>query len=711
MRLLNSGVIAVSIGAAIITIFSFLFYYDITRKIDAGRAEVVGTITYKRRLAQRKYASQVVWEEVEQNEPVYNYDAIRTAEGSEAVVRIKDGTQFTINENSLVVVAFAKDAINISFDQGSITASRQNVSDPKMLNIKAGNATISLEKSDVKVASQQGKEVSLTVQKGDATISAGAVAKKVGEYQNAVVAGAGVDVNSQAVRLQTPMPDSHLVTTGGGRDVRFTWLAVKNAKEYSIEVSKNRGFTRPVFNRRGIATAGSASLEPGEYYWRVSALKKKGTPPEFSETRRFLIVREDPVGLIVPADDEKFYYMKKPPLVQFKWMRSPTASGYRLLIAKDPAMKGALREIDVPSTSIGIDTLEKGVYYWKIVAQSALKGEGIESGVRRLTVSTTDSIEPPEPLYPHDGITVSRGIMKSGELAFTWRKSPELAGAKFTLARDRQFKNIVYSTEQKADSLSPQSDLAQGSYWWRVEGVLDPARRTPPSPPRKLVVSEAVDIELLAPGDKETVSSFSADRVTPVRFSWKRADIPGLYQVEIAGVREFTPEARKEKVRGYNLSLEDLSPGNYYWRVSLLSRDGQVLMKSSVRQVKVMDRLEAPVIVSPNNGEKVNMRNVKALSLRWRGLRDADRYEIGIFEMRGRGGRKIFSTVTDDTDYEFNDLAKLDESRFFMTVQAVDLDRGKVVRKSPVSKSVFEITLGGPLKKPELKLPKVIYLE
>ena len=105
MRSLHSNLIVVGIGTAIIVIFSLLFYFDITRKVDAGDAEVVGTITFRKRVIQRKYSTQVVWEDVEQNAPVYNYDSIRTAEGSVAVVRIKDGTQFTVNENSLVTVA------------------------------------------------------------------------------------------------------------------------------------------------------------------------------------------------------------------------------------------------------------------------------------------------------------------------------------------------------------------------------------------------------------------------------------------------------------------------------------------------------------------------------------------------------------------------------------------------------------------------------
>ena len=95
MKSLSINSLVIGIGSVIIITFSLLFYNDLTKKVDAGEAEEVGTITFKREVAQRKYTSQVVWENIEQNAPVYNYDSIRTANLSEAVIHLKDGTAFT----------------------------------------------------------------------------------------------------------------------------------------------------------------------------------------------------------------------------------------------------------------------------------------------------------------------------------------------------------------------------------------------------------------------------------------------------------------------------------------------------------------------------------------------------------------------------------------------------------------------------------------
>ena len=106
-----------------------------------GEAQVIGTITFKKREAQRKYSRQVVWESLEQSGPIFNNDTIRTGEKSEAVIRIKDGTEFTMNENSMVTGRpLDGDQLDIEFSQGSLTANRDNVSSEgiKKLTIKTG---------------------------------------------------------------------------------------------------------------------------------------------------------------------------------------------------------------------------------------------------------------------------------------------------------------------------------------------------------------------------------------------------------------------------------------------------------------------------------------------------------------------------------------------------------------------------------------------
>ena len=715
MRSLHSNLLVVGIGTAIIVIFSLLFYFDITKKVDAGDAEVVGTITFRKRVIQRKYSTQVVWEDVEQNAPVYNYDSIRTAEGSVAVVRIKDGTQFTVNENSLVTVALAKDAIDIEFNRGSISANRGDVGEGKVktLNIKSGGTTVSVDKSDVKLA-RKGKGLDLTVNKGNAVVDAGGVKKTLNSYQKMIVsAGKGMQVQTQKYRLTAPAFDSYIVTNGPKKTVPFSWEPVADAAALFLEVAKDAGFKNKIVAIPVKGVTSSQRFPEGSFYWRLKGKDVKTGAFDFSDARRFTLIRDDAVSLISPADGERFAYYEKKPLIRFKWSDSRLASSYRVIIAKDPEMTNVEKSIEVPSTAITLDSIGKGVYYWKVAVISGLKQNTpiSFSTVHRLTVATTNTLEAPVPVYPPDGKSMSLKILKSSGINFSWKKNPELRFSRISIAKDSGFRKVVYSGVLASDILRFEGDLPVGTYYWRVSGVKQKKDITPPSPVQSIKVVAISELALLAPEKDAVTAAIEGEGTPAVQFMWKRMDVRGPFRIRVARDKGISSIYREQKLSGFYTAMKDIDPGTYYWQVSLLNREGDELINSEVRKVTVRDQLSLPVLISPRNGGTVDMRGEDSLDLRWRRSEGADFYRIELYRLNGRRRYKIFSSTTRDNEYEMRTLNKLDESRFLLTLQAFDTEGGKIIRKSPEVKSVFDITLGGPMGKPVIDIPKVFYIE
>src|SRR5271157_5574126 len=123
LKKINNDLFAVGISALVIMTCSALLYAELTRRVESSGAKQIGTIVFKREVAQRKYASQVIWEDLEQNTPVYNNDTVRTAEMSEARINL-NGTYVNLDENSLILLSLTKEGININFSHGSISANR-----------------------------------------------------------------------------------------------------------------------------------------------------------------------------------------------------------------------------------------------------------------------------------------------------------------------------------------------------------------------------------------------------------------------------------------------------------------------------------------------------------------------------------------------------------------------------------------------------------
>src|SRR4030042_5925125 len=151
MRLSKSDIIAASAGVTILAVLGYLLYGDLTRKGAGATTEQIGTIATKRNLAERKFSSQVVWNEVFKNSTLYNYDTVRTADQSEAVIRLNDGTVITINENSMILLALSESEVDIKFIQGTINAKQGGGDDAsaRKVTIQSGESKISLNNTDV----------------------------------------------------------------------------------------------------------------------------------------------------------------------------------------------------------------------------------------------------------------------------------------------------------------------------------------------------------------------------------------------------------------------------------------------------------------------------------------------------------------------------------------------------------------------------------
>jgi hypothetical protein len=103
----------------VLIVVSISLFQDLTGR-SKSEGEVIGFITYRYRVAQRRAASRVVWEDAEQKDSVYNQDTIRTDEKSEALVTLRNGTMIELDPQSMVVLSMRNDAGEIKLAQGSV---------------------------------------------------------------------------------------------------------------------------------------------------------------------------------------------------------------------------------------------------------------------------------------------------------------------------------------------------------------------------------------------------------------------------------------------------------------------------------------------------------------------------------------------------------------------------------------------------------------
>jgi hypothetical protein len=714
MKYFRKDILIVAAGTAVITAFAYLYYKDITTKVQAGSREVIGTITYKRKIAERKYTGQVIWEDLDNDVPVYNNDSIRTADQSEAIVHLNDKTEIKLNENSMILLSLDKNQFNIEFNQGSISTSREDTTgNIKDLNIKSGNTNVSIKNSNVKLSQNKAGDLNLSVAKGKANINTGKGEETLGTDQSVVIdnkSGSTSKIDT-GIELISPAGDSYHLTASGKKKMDFSWKNPEGKYIVYFELSANELFNginnkKPVKNNNF-----SAELDKGIYYWRVRALQRGTKKQKFSESRRFTVLWDEPVIAISPANRETIGYKTILPVVNFKWTKSEVASGYRFILAGDPEMNNIIKTVETVQNSIVLDTLNKGSYYWKIEKITGLKDipELSPGNVFEFKISEKEIIGPPELIFPGNAKQFSKLLLEKQSITFTWKNNPDIKEYLFSAAKDDRFENIIHEEISKVNFVNLEKKLQTGNYYWRVTARLGD-NETVPSATRTFSVIDMEEIRLIIPEKNAVLAPEEDEKTAAVRFSWKGSEIKGKYKLQISKSEDFSSLYNETIVRFPSSSAAlQINPGTYYWKVSLLDEEETILASSPSLSFSVEDYLKKPAATSPLNGWVVNMSNKDILTLNWNKVEGANLYRISLYQDI-KGKDHLIAEISDNiTSYKITDLQKLDESAYYWTLQAFETGKNKneIKRKSRIVKNNFKITLGKPVDKVNVNSLKI----
>ncbi len=717
MRLSASDYLITGGILSVIVTFSLLFYYDLTKKVDIGESEVVGAITFKRKTAQRKYSRQVVWEDVQQEMPVYNNDSIRTADLSEAVIKLKDGTEISLDENSMILIALSGNEVGIDFTQGSIKANRDNVKDGalKTLQITSKGTTVSIDKSDVSLTQESGKELSLTVNKGDATIDAGGEKQTVKEDQKIIASKDEIKVFELKIKLIKPESRQFITFKQKANPVAFSWEEIEGPYAVSLDISEDNLFEKGTMKQQVRGTSFSRYLPEGNYDWRVTAVNRNNQKMELSEIRRFSVIRDDDIQLISPENNSVIQYRNELPIIQFKWNESDMVSGYRMLVSSDKDMKSIISTTDITAPPLSVFDLGQGNYYWKIQKVSAISGLNLsgESPVYKLNINKKDQVEPPHLISPAENKRISQIVVQNKNIVFSWRNNREIQKSRLTISRDQEFKNIIQSSETENNFINFKGNIPLGKYYWKVDGFLDDGGKTEPSETWPFEIIKSEEIVLVKPEEKELLLPEEDSSTADISFSWKKIDIQGSFTLEIARNSTFSDIYKKRDTDDFYFLEKGMKSGQYYWRIVLKDEDGNDLVKSGVRSFNVLDNLTEPVALSPREGTVIDMVDKNSLDFSWKQIRGANHYRMSLYQDRGGVLQWITNVETGGTQCSIADLNKLDVGSFHWTLQAFDREKGtnRVIRKSTIIKNNFKIKLGKNDKELKIKVPDVIYIK
>ncbi len=491
-----------------------------------------------------------------------------------------------------------------------------------------------------------------------------------------------------------------------GSGFPLVWTSVRDAVSYSVELSSDGDFARPLRTlQASVASANlPGGLAPGGYRWRVIAQDGSGERSPPSEIASFRISETfSPIELDSPADG---FSLAGGSGRLFVWRGTAGASWLFRIEEKDTGR--IVHENALTGISSPLPKLAPGAYLWSVAPAAAP-----ERRVSR-SFSVLGPLRAPTALAPADGASFS--LVNAKDLAFSWQVAPETDAYRIVL---REGGGAVIAEAETAETVWTYSGpLSTGRYRWTLQAI----RRARDGAEAQLSAESGFSFNLrsvrtvgsaspASPAEGALFAGLEA-RDPGVRFRFKAAESGARTTLLVSDASDFPASSVRVEAKGENATVPLLVPGRYYWKLLSRSSEGVELPESAIRAFSVarIPPLPAPSILSPRPGETVDMRGRDALPLSWTKVQGANTYQARLVEESS--GMLVWSADRlASAEAVIDDIERLDVGTFVLSVAADFLDgKGESIRGGTAARSRFTLSLGPVPAAPVIVTPRRIYV-
>jgi hypothetical protein len=254
---------------------------------------------------QVKKVNSVTWVDANYHTTLDKGDLIQTGSDGAARITFADGTEYTVNKDTLITV----EENNVTRDHSN-TAVRINTGAVDLATptwtLRDSQAAVSVEdatafmkqNSRATVKNDPTKnEHEIVLSSGGAQVQRGNERIELTQWEKATWPSGGPTQKSSVLAppgLISPLNLAPIISeTPRTAQIRFEWQPVKEAVNYTLRISPTTMFTKLVKEVPVHGTSAEITgLEPGDYFWNVTASDAKKETSEFSETFKFTLVTQ-----------------------------------------------------------------------------------------------------------------------------------------------------------------------------------------------------------------------------------------------------------------------------------------------------------------------------------------------------------------------------------------------------------------------------------
>ncbi|MCC6810423.1 MAG: FecR domain-containing protein [Deltaproteobacteria bacterium] len=321
-------------------------------------ATAIGALTHAQATIRRRPMHSLGWDTLVIGDETFTHDTIFVPPGTDAVITLRDGTELTLEENSLLVLEESNQEAphRLSLTKGALTSRSKE----KGVVLDVGGRAAELTPgTEARLDSQE----RIDVLAGEVKL-AGAAVK---EGQSSKLSEPGQIVLHRAM-LASPPPGARVYAAAGvdgSIALRFRRAAAEREPLF-VQVAATSDFLRPAIARE----AGAAEVEiawgrRGPVYWRL--VDGAGSPA--SPTSYFVVADNEPPRALVPRDLEYLVAKRQADALLFSWTEVDGATTYVLEIAADAGFRDVVLQQKTKNATEAVPNLAEGLYHWRVHAE------------------------------------------------------------------------------------------------------------------------------------------------------------------------------------------------------------------------------------------------------------------------------------------------------------------------------------------------------
>jgi hypothetical protein len=255
---------------------------------------------------QVKKVNSVQWVEADFRTLLDKGDLVQTGSDANARITFADGTIYTVKPDTLVTVEENSTENNkptsvaVRINTGAVDLATPNFSSPD------SKAAISTEDANAQLRSNsrmavkndpEKKESEFVVSSGSAQVRRGEERIDLAPWEKITIPSGGTIQKSTVLAppdLVEPLNLAPIIAENPKIfPVHFEWKSVPNAVSYNLRISTTAMFTKTVKEAKSSGTTADViGLDPGDYFWNVTAMDTKKQTSEVSEIFKFTLVAQ-----------------------------------------------------------------------------------------------------------------------------------------------------------------------------------------------------------------------------------------------------------------------------------------------------------------------------------------------------------------------------------------------------------------------------------